>query len=52
MSLYQCWYNIALHVFNGVETVGVIELMACIFTAWTVIMVALAPYFIIRRLTR
>lgn len=52
MSLYQCWYNIALHFFNGVTEPAVIELFSIIFTSWTVIMIALAPYFIIRRLTR
>ena len=52
MSLYQCWFAVCEHVFLGVSEIAVVELMACILTAWTVIMAALSPYFIIRRLTK
>lgn len=48
MSLWECWYAVCEHVFKGCTVVGVKELMACIFTVWTVIMVACIPYFIVR----
>lgn len=52
MSIYQLWYAIAEHVFNGVTCVAVLELFAVIATSWTVIMCAMIPYYVVRRLTR
>lgn len=52
MSIYQLWYAIAEHVFTGVTEVAVLELFSVIATFWTVIMVALSPYFVIRKWTR
>ena len=52
MSLYMAWFAVCQHIFLGCPYEEVVSLMACIFTAWTVIMIALVPYFITRRLTK
>ena len=52
MSIYQLWFAIAQHVFNGVTCVENLELFAIVATCWTVITVAMIPYYVIRRLTK
>ena len=52
MSMYQAWFTFCGHIFLGCPYEEVVSLMACIFTSWTIIMIALVPYFIARRLTR
>lgn len=52
MSIYQLWYTIAQHVFDGVTCVAILELFSVVATSWTVIMVAMIPYYVTRRLTR
>ena len=48
MSMYQAWFAVCQHIFTGCPYDEVVSLMACIFTAWTVIMVACIPYFLVR----
>ena len=37
MSIYQLWYELGLHWFNGVTSNTVIELFSVIMTSWTMI---------------
>ena len=48
MSIYQLWYAIAEHFFNGVTCTETLELFSIIATTWTVLGFAMLPLKLMR----
>lgn len=48
MSLWESWFIVCQHVFSGCTVVGVVELVATILTAWSIVMIACVPYYLVR----